>query len=78
MWTGSRGSGSRVTYHLSLDEALAHTERGGPTGAVVFSSHHSSDGRLYEMLDERGEVELTVTVESLAASWEATHDAATA
>jgi hypothetical protein len=59
------------TYHLSVGDALAHTERGGPQGAVVFFSHHSDDGRLYEMLDEQGDVELTVTVESLAASWDA-------
>lgn len=66
------------TYHLSVGEALAHTERGGPDGAVVFFSHHTADGRLYEMLDEDGAVELTVTVESLAASWAAMREHASA
>lgn len=58
-------------HHLGTGEALPHLENGGRSGAVVFFSHHTDDGRLYEMLDEDGEVELTVTVESLAASWAA-------
>ncbi len=45
--------------------------RGNVSDVDQAISHHSHDGRLYEMLDEDGPVELTVTVESLAASWEA-------
>lgn len=70
--------GSRVhkvrppgTHHFTPGDANPHLERGGPDGAVLFFSHHSPDGRLYEIVDDDGDVVSTVTIDSLAASWEA-------
>ena len=59
------------THHLSTGDVHPHLERGGPEGAVVFFSHHAPDGRLYELVDLDGTVMHTVTVDSLATSWEA-------
>jgi hypothetical protein len=73
-----RPDGTRVakvrtagTHHLTAGDAYPHLERGGPDGAVLFFSHHTTDGRLYEIVDLDGTVVHTVTLESLAASWEA-------
>lgn len=58
------------THHLTPGDAWPHLERGGPDGAVLFFSHHTSDGRLYEIVDLDGNVLHTVTLDSLVASWE--------
>jgi hypothetical protein len=58
------------THHLTTGDAYPHLERGGPDGAVLFFSHHTPDGRLYEIVDEDGAVVHTVTVDSLIESWE--------
>ena len=70
--------GSRVhkvrtagTHHLTPGDANPHLERGGPEGGVLFFSHHSPDGRLYEIIDEDRNVVSTVTIDSLVAMWEA-------
>jgi len=58
-------------HHLTTGDEHPHLERGGPDGAVVFFSHHTDDGRLYEIVDESGTVVHTVTLDSLVANWEA-------
>ena len=57
--------------HIHHMNAHPHLERGGPDGAVVFFSHHTTDGRLYEIVDTDGTVVHTVTLDSLVAAWEA-------
>ena len=49
---------------------LTTGERGGPDGAVLFFSHHTDDGRLYEIVDDAGSVLSTVTIDSLITMWE--------
>ena len=58
-------------YHLTTGDVHPHMERGGPNGAVVFYSHHTNDGRLYELVDEGGEVVFVVTLDDLVRAWEA-------
>jgi hypothetical protein len=58
------------THHLMTGDQFPHLERGGPEGAVLFFSHHSDDGRLYEIVDDAGNVVSTVTIDSLIAMWE--------
>lgn len=72
-----RPDGTRVhkvrtagTYHHTPGDASPHLERGGPDGGVLFFSHHSPDGRLYEIVDLEGRVLSTVTIDSLIAMWE--------
>ena len=71
---GSRGP-ERVRragdYALTVSDARPHLERGGPEGALVFFGNHSSDGRLYEIVDEAGKFIAEVTMESLVADWKA-------
>ena len=71
---GSRGP-ERVRragdYALSVGDAHAHLERGGPEGGLVFFGNHSRDGRLYEINDESGKLLVEVTLHSLVADWEA-------
>lgn len=57
-------------HHLTTGDPYPHLERGGPEGAVVFFSHHSVDGRLYEIVGDDGRVISTVTIDSLIAMWE--------
>lgn len=59
------------THHLTTGDAFPHLERGGPDGAVLFFSHHTDDGRLYEIVDIDGTVVHTVTLDSLVSTWEA-------
>ena len=58
------------THHLTTGDQYAHLERGGPEGAVLFFSHHTDDGRLYEIVDDAGNVLSTVTIDSLITMWE--------
>ena len=58
-------------YALTVGEAQPHLERGGPEGGVVFFGNHSSDGRLYEIFDERMQPVMEVTMELLVADWQA-------
>ena len=71
---GSRGP-ERVRragdYALTVGDAHAHLERGGPAGGLVFFGNHSRDGRLYEITDEAGKLVLDVTMEALVADWKA-------
>ena len=57
-------------YALTVGEALPHLERGGAQGGIVFFGNHSSDGRLYELLDENLKVVADVTMELLVADWQ--------
>ena len=56
-------------HHLTTGDPYPHLERGGPEGAVLFFSHHTDDGRLYEIVDEDGNVISTVTIDSLIEGW---------
>lgn len=71
---GSRGE-PRVRragdYALTRAEALPHLERGGDDGGLVFFGCHSTDGLLYEILDDDNNVVANVTMESLLADWRA-------
>jgi len=57
-------------YHLTLGDPYPHMERGGPEGAVIFFSHHTTDGRLYEIVDDHQNPVSVVTIDSLVAMWE--------
>lgn len=57
-------------YALTVGDALPHLERGGDEGGAVFFGNHSSDGVLYEILDEDMNVAVDVTIESLVADWQ--------
>ena len=54
---------------MTVGEALPHLERGGAQGGVVFFGNHSSDGLLYEILDEDLKLIVDVTMEGLVADW---------
>lgn len=58
-------------YHLTTGDPLPHMERGGPDGALVYYGHHTTDGRLYELVDANGNALLTVTLDSLVEAFEA-------
>ena len=58
-------------HHLTTGDPHPHLERGGPDGAVVFYSHHTADGRLYEIVDEELNPVAVVTLDGLVSSWEA-------
>jgi hypothetical protein len=66
--------GSRAApgdYALTVGDALPHLERGGAEGGVAFFGNHSSNGLLYELLDEDLKVVADVTMEVLIADWKA-------
>jgi len=58
-------------YALTVGDALPHLERGGEEGGVVFFGSHSSNGLLYEVLDEDLKLLADVTMEGLVADFEA-------
>ncbi len=58
-------------YALTVGDALPHLECGGETGGIVFFGNHSSNGLLYEILDEDLKVVVDVTMETLVADFEA-------
>jgi hypothetical protein len=58
-------------YALTIGDALPHLECGGAQGGVVFFGNHSSNGLLYEILDEDLKVVADVTMESLVMDWTA-------
>ena len=57
-------------HHLTTGDLYPHMERGGSDGALVFYSHHTTDGRLYELVDEEGGVVAVVTLDDLVEAWE--------
>ncbi len=57
-------------YALTVGDALPHLERGGSEGGVAFFGNHSSNGLLYEILDEDAKVAAEITIEGLVADWE--------
>jgi hypothetical protein len=57
-------------YALTVGEPLPHLERGGAEGGLVFFGAHSSDGRLYQLLDEDLGVLADVTMETLVNDFE--------
>jgi hypothetical protein len=56
-------------YALTVGDALPHLERGGEEGGIAFFGNHSSNGRLYEILDEDLKLVADVTMEVLIADW---------
>ena len=58
-------------YALTVGDALPHLERGGPEGGLVFFGNHSDDGKLYEVLDEDGNLLMDVTMQLLVEDWKA-------
>ena len=58
-------------YALTVGDALPHFERGGDAGGAAFLGNHSSDGRLYELLDEDQNLLVDVTMEILIEDWKA-------
>jgi hypothetical protein len=56
-------------YALLLKEPLAHLEGGGPNGGLAFFGCHTTDGRLYELVDDDGGVLLDVTIDFLVADF---------
>jgi hypothetical protein len=56
-------------YALTLGAALPHLERGGEQGGIAFFGNHSSNGLLYEVLDEDLQVIADVTMEVLVTDW---------
>ena len=58
-------------YALTVGDALPHLERGGAEGGVVFFGNHASDGRLYEVFDEKLNLVMDVSMELLVADWQA-------
>ncbi len=58
-------------YALTVGDAPPHLERGGAEGGIAFFGNHSSNGLLYEILDEDLKVVADVTMEGLVADWKA-------
>jgi hypothetical protein len=56
-------------YALTTGDALPHLERGGEEGGIAFFGNHSSNGLLYEILDEELKVIADITMEVLLADW---------
>jgi hypothetical protein len=56
-------------YALTVGDALPHLECGGNEGGIAFFGNHSSDGLLYEILDEDLNLVLNVTMEVLIADF---------
>ena len=69
---GSRGE-QRVRragdYALTVGDAHPHLERGGAQGGLALFGNHSSNGHLYEILDEDLKLVVDVTMEWLVADW---------
>jgi len=58
-------------YHRATGaDELAHMERGGAQGALIYYQCQSDDGRLFEFLDDELNVIEEVTVDTLIESWE--------
>ena len=56
-------------YALTVGDALPHLERGGEEGGIAFFGNHSSNGLLYEVLDEDLKLLANITMEVLIADW---------
>ncbi len=56
-------------YALTVGDAIPHRERGGDEGGITFFGNHSSNGLLYEILDEDLKLVANVTMEVLIADW---------
>ena len=57
-------------YALTVGDVLPHLERGGEAGGIAFFGNHSSNGLLYEILDEDLKLVVNVTMEVLIADFE--------
>jgi hypothetical protein len=56
-------------HALLLSEPLAHLEGGGPNGGLTFFGCHTTDGRLYELVDDDGGLLVDVTIDFLVADF---------
>lgn len=74
MPNGTRGN-ERIRragdHSLSSGEQHAHLECGGTEGGVAFFSNHSIDGKLYEIVDDEGNLVIDVTMQLLIDDWKA-------
>jgi hypothetical protein len=57
-------------YALTVGDGLPHLERGGETGGIAFFGNHTTNGVLYEILDEDMKVVMETTIEGLWADWQ--------
>lgn len=57
------------TYGLSPGDEHGHLECGGAEGAIVFFGNHTTNGLLYEILDEDLKVIAEVDIETLVQTW---------
>lgn len=56
-------------YGLSFGAEAPHLERGGPEGGIAYFGTHSNDGVLYEILDEKLNLVIPITIELLVADF---------
>ena len=57
-------------YGLSFGAEAPHLECGGPEGGVAYFGTHSNDGVIYEILDEKLNLVIPITIELLVADFE--------
>jgi hypothetical protein len=57
-------------HHLTTGDIHPHMERGGDDGALIFYGHHTSDGKMYELLDDDLNVIHVVTIDEMIEQWE--------
>lgn len=58
-------------YALSTGDQDPHLESGGETGGITFFGNHTTDGVLYEILDEDLQVLADTTLQGLVDDWKA-------
>ena len=61
----------RCLYALSTGDQDPHLESGGETGGITFFGNHTTDGVLYEILDEDLQVLADTTLQGLVDDWKA-------
>ncbi len=57
-------------HHLTAGDVHPHLERAGDDGALIFYGHHTTDGRMYELLDDDMKVIHIVTLDEMIETWE--------
>lgn len=57
------------TYALSAGDEHPHLECGGAEGAIVFFGNHSTNGLVYELVDEDLKVTAEITMPMLVEMW---------
>ena len=62
-------------HHLTSGDVHPHLERAGDDGALIFYGHHTTDGRMYELLDDDMNVVHVVTLDEMIENWESARSA---